>query len=248
MLLAQPVALGLDVGQVGRAARGDGLPVEAEAPPHPAGQLPLGALRRHRLQQRTAVPRRAVEDGGRVAGGAHRPELLEELLRVHVLRLVDLQEQVGRRADDVRRGLGAQEGLLRPPVPHDVPAFQPPPPPEARVAQPVPQPAQAHQRLGVEGRRGLHQPRAVLVRQQRQGQLRADLVLPALPRDLDGGRSAPAAPSRCSSRPHRPPTGTAATPAAPSSHTRAHLTPQTAARPARRRRRRPERSARSPGP
>ena len=111
----------------------------------------------HLVQQRRAVPGRAVEDGGGVGGGAHWPELLVELLLPHLLGLVYLQEDVGGGPHDPGRRLGAEEELACLSHPDGIRRLRGPEPLVPGVVQPVPETTDAVEELRDVGGRCLDQ-------------------------------------------------------------------------------------------
>ena len=113
MRLAEALALGLDVAGVRGVVARDVLPVVREVAAHAVAALGLEVRLLRALEQGAVVPRRAVEDGRRVVRRGHRPEVAVELLRLDVLRLIDLEQQRRGVADDVRVGLGGEEDGAR---------------------------------------------------------------------------------------------------------------------------------------
>jgi len=115
MVLAQALPFPLHVASVSRIAARDALPIELEVAADAVATLRLPVRLLRPLQQRPVVPGRAVEHRCRARRRRHRPELLIELLRVHVLRLVDLQQRMRRMTDNVAPRFRRQEELPRPP-------------------------------------------------------------------------------------------------------------------------------------
>jgi hypothetical protein len=106
VLLAQPLSLRFHVAPVRRVVLRNDLPAVLEVAADAVAALQLQVTLLRPLQQRAVVPRRAVEHRRRVACRRHRPELAVELLLVHVLRLVHLQQQPRAVAGDLRLQLG----------------------------------------------------------------------------------------------------------------------------------------------
>ena len=94
------------------------LPVIAEVPAATVGALAGTVLGLRLLEQRPRPPRRAVEHDRRGGGGRHRPEVTVELFNRNVLRLVDLQQQIGGVAEHVGARLGGEEAHHRAPAAH----------------------------------------------------------------------------------------------------------------------------------
>jgi hypothetical protein len=98
------------------------------------------------------------------------PELAVELLLVHVLRLVDLEQQRGGVADDIGTGLGREEEHARVAQAHGV-VLAEGDGAEARLAEARPEPEHADAQLRPEGRRALDGVAAPAERRREQEQL-----------------------------------------------------------------------------
>ncbi len=71
--------------------------------------LPFQVSAPRALQQAVVRPGRAVQDRGGVGGAGHGPKVALVLLLIHVLRFVDLQQDIGRRAHHVAGAVGREE-------------------------------------------------------------------------------------------------------------------------------------------
>ena len=95
-------------------------------------------------------------DRGNVGRRSHRPELLGILLPGYILRLVHLEEYVGRIPYHVGRLIGGEENLPGIAQPHDIVHLRPPYAPVAPGVEPLFEPRHGDDRLRFEGRGALY--------------------------------------------------------------------------------------------
>ena len=143
------------------------------------------------FQERTVVPRGAVVDGRRVCRGRHRSEIAVELLFVHVLRFIDLQQELRAVPHHVRLRLCRHEQQPRSSDANRVSCFDRRDRRKARLHQSRPEPPQADTALRLERRSALDGVDLVpqVDREQQRLDLRRQLVLTTLTGDLYGDAS-----------------------------------------------------------
>ncbi len=140
VVLPQPGPFALHVPSVFGIQLGHRRPVELEVAADAVAALQLQVGLHRLLQQCGVVPGGAVVDGRGVGRGRHGPELPVELLAVHVLGLVHLQEQGRRVADHVGRRLRREEELTGAAEAHRVAVLAGGQGVEASLEDPTPQP------------------------------------------------------------------------------------------------------------
>jgi hypothetical protein len=184
---AEAFALRDDIAGVGRVVRRDGFPVVLEVAADAVVTFELEVALLRALQQRRVVPGGAVEDCRRVGDGGHGAELAVELLLVHVLRLIDFEEELRGVADDVGVGFGGEEDEASAAELDDVAGLRLRERHEALLGQATPEAAEADLTLRDERRRALDAlgVAAKVAREQERLEVRRELVLAALARELD---------------------------------------------------------------